>query len=34
VREKLVHHYAEVFELSTRKITLEELTTSKPNAGL
>ena len=34
VREQLVHHYAEVFELSTRKITLEELRTSKPNAGL
>ena len=25
VREKLVHHYAEVFKLKTRKITLEEL---------
>ena len=31
VREKLVHHYAEVFKLSTRKITLEELTASNPN---
>jgi lipoate-protein ligase B len=31
VREKLIHHYAEVFELRTRKVSLEELTTSKLN---
>ena len=30
VRGKLIHHYAEVFKLRTRKVSLEELTESKP----
>jgi lipoyl(octanoyl) transferase len=28
VREKVIHHYAEVFKLRTRKVSLEELTAS------
>ena len=32
VREKLIHHYAEVFKLRTRKVSLEELTAFKPAA--
>ena len=31
VREKLIHHYAEVFKLRTRMVSLEELTASEPN---
>lgn len=31
VREKLIHHYAEVFNLRTRTVSLEELTASEPN---
>ena len=31
VREKLIHHYAEVFNLNTRKISLEDITGSEPN---
>ena len=31
VREKLIHHYAEVFELRTREVSLKELTASKAN---
>jgi len=33
VREKLIHHYAEVFKLRTRKVSLEELTASEPNTA-
>jgi len=31
VREKLIHHYAEVFKLRTRKVSLAELTAPKGN---
>ena len=31
VREKLIHHYAEVFNLNTRKISLEDITGSESN---
>jgi lipoyl(octanoyl) transferase len=31
VREKLIHHYAEVFNLTTRKISLEDITGSESN---
>jgi lipoyl(octanoyl) transferase len=31
VREKLIHHYAEVFNLHTRKISLEDIAGSAPN---
>ena len=30
VRKKLIHHYAEVFNFSTRKISLEKVTVSQP----
>ena len=33
VREKLIHHYAAVFKLRTRKVSLEELTASEPNTA-
>jgi lipoyl(octanoyl) transferase len=31
VREKLIHHYAQVFKLNTRKISLDDITGSEPN---
>jgi lipoate-protein ligase B len=32
VKERLIHHYAQVFNLKTRKIALEDITGPEPNS--